>query len=116
MTKNISCIEKCAKLMGIDYYGHAVGKVYRSGLSGYDQEPVEFNPLTNKSDLMDLECAIGIDVGWHDDSVIAKFYWSGIVKHKAWANFKDHPDKQTALAHAVVDVACQIYDRKFGGE
>lgn len=109
MTKNISSIEKCAKLMGIDYYGHAVGKVYRSGLSGYDQEPVEFNPLTNKSDLMGLECTLGIDVTWLVEGVRASNYDDGVFQVDIY--FADHPDKFTARAHAVIAVAVQIYDR-----
>ena len=108
----LSKIEKCARLMGYE------GSMFRTG-GGFliEGKTVEtggiFNPLTNKSDLMDLMCAVGIGVDWFEEVIIAGVLESGCA---AEVEYSDHPDKQTALAHAVVDVACQIYDRKFRGE
>lgn len=109
---NLSKIEKCAKLIGYE------GSMFRTG-GGFliEGKTVEtggiFNPLTNKSDLVDLMCAVGVDANWDEVGVLCGEHENG---HWDWGYFKDHPDKQTALAHAVVDVACQIYDRQFGGE
>lgn len=107
----LSKIEKCAKLIGYE------GSMFRTG-GGFliEGKTVEtggiFNPLTNKSDLVDLMCAVGIDVAWRECSAVALTSSSVF----AFGVFAAHPDKQTALAHAVVDVAVQIYDRQFGGE
>ena len=101
---NLSKIEKCARLMG---YGGVDGIV---PIPTPDGQWREFNPLTNKADLVDLMCAVGIDVEWFNDIVLV---WAPMVCNDN-QTISDHPDKQTALAHAVVDVACQIYDRQFG--
>ena len=98
-------IEKCARLMG---YGGVDGIV---PIPTPDGQWREFNPLTNKADLVDLMCAVGVDANWDEVGVLCGEHENG---HWDWGYFKDHPDKQTALAHAVVDVACQIYDRQFG--
>ena len=107
----LSKIEKCARLMGwevIGTFADGSPNVFRNGT-----ENNSFRPLTNKADLVDLMCAVGIDFQWHDYAVLAVCTIKGVCE---WGYFDDHPDKQTALAHAVVDVACHIYDRKFGGE
>lgn len=109
----LTTIEKAAKLMGL-----TIIKVHSEGLlveRGVFHMP--FNPYTSKSDLMDVECALGIDVEWneateyvfaakrnaHREYLAAKFEYS-----------KNHPNKFTARAHAVMAVVEQIYDRQFG--
>ena len=104
----LSKIEKCARLMQLSYKVSG-DRVWLQ----YDTSKREYNPLTNKADLVDLMCAAGIDANWDEVGVLCGEHENG---HWDWGYFKDHPDKQTALAHAVVDVACQIYDRQFGGE
>lgn len=110
-------IEKCARLMGIVYSEVIGGRLVLHDSNGFGH-PINFDPLTNKSDLVDLMCAAGIDVEWSDDEsmVVAYSKQLGCLEIPVAETCADHPDKQTALAHAVVDVACQIYDRKFGGE
>ena len=112
----LSKIEKCARLMGYERDGES--QIYyrpinvnAQQIESGDYPIMTFNPLTNKSDLVDLMCAVGIDFQWHDDAVLAICNIQSLCE---WGYFKDHPNKKTALAHAVVDVAEQIYDRKFG--
>lgn len=104
-----SQIEKITRLMGwkfletVDYEGEPYHIVCK-GAEG----TVGFNPSTDKSDLMDVECVLGIDVEWHEDYVqtwVTEFIWSE-------QKYIEHPDKFTARAHAVCAVAEQIYDRK----
>ena len=112
----LSKIEKCARLMGYEPLGINIYGAFEVDKSKSKKElhaASTFNPLTNKADLVDLMCAVGIDFQWHDYAVLAVCTIKGVCE---WGYFKDHPDKQTALAHAVVEVAVQIYDRKFGGE
>ena len=106
----LSKIEKCASLMGIVYSEVIGGRLVLHDSNGFGH-PINFDPLTNKADLVDLICAVGIDANWDEVGVLCGEHENG---HWDWGYFKDHPDKQTALAHAVVDVACQIYDRQFG--
>lgn len=110
---NISNIEKAAKLMGWDdcdvqlIAGHCF-------VSAEDDTVKDFNPITNKADLVDLEnalpsiciimnlkmCIVTVD---KDDGTGGEW--------EADEYFKDHPDKFTARAHAVMAVVEQIYDR-----
>lgn len=103
-------IEKCARLMGWEYEV-VLGDVFVPETIPDLPDWRSFNPLTNKADLVDLMCAVGIDFQWHDYAVLAVCTIKGVCE---WGYFDDHTDKQTALAHAVVDVACQIYDRRDG--
>lgn len=101
-------IEKCARLMCIEEY-----KVINGHLYPVKDMRRPFNPLTNKSDLMDLECALGMDVYWsYSDSVFAHNFSAEHGEIEILADLKDYPDKFTARAHAVVAVAVQIYDRR----
>lgn len=114
----LSKIEKCAKLMGYEIDSLVDSGVWiikqAKPLTRTGDLPLRlFNPLTNKSDLVDLMCAVEIGFDWFEEVIIAGVLESGCA---AEVKIADHPDKQTALAHAVVDVACQIYDRQFGGE
>lgn len=105
-------IEKCAKLMGYTIAERKPDFNYYH----LDADSVgTFDPLTNKSDLMDLECALGIDIDWIDFNVAEGFVHANVfvgdemLKHLEL--FADHPDKFTSRAHAVIAVAVQIYDR-----
>lgn len=73
---------------------------------------VGFNPLTDQSDLMDVECALGIDV-LHDEEYITAEYWQhGLLEFddkKRIANYAHN--KFTARSAAVCAVAEQIYDK-----
>lgn len=115
-------IEKCAKLMGLKLaesltkekpHFHPCGSLYvwRTDMPELIM-PRWFNPLTNKPDLMDLECAIGIDITWLMTGASASNYDDGAFQVDSY--FADHPDKFTARAHAVMAVVEQIYDRREG--
>jgi hypothetical protein len=111
-----SQIEKIARLMGYDHAGVknisgdlAVTKTKRQINATW------FNPLTNKADLMDVECAL--------DNICVTMNFSLVIVEvdtadgsgncfEAVAKYADHPDKFTARANAVCAVAEQIYDRK----
>ena len=107
-------IEKAAKLMGYEYLGNIGGFFFKDAQG----VAIEFNPYTNKADLVDAECALGIDVDWIDFNVAEGFVHANIfvgdemLKHLEL--FADHPDKFTARANAVMAVVEQIYDAKFG--
>lgn len=108
MTKNISSIEKCAKLMGcekVDDIGFI--RIEPDGSRG-----TWFNPRTNKADLMDLECALGIAIYWDGDWVSAFSFAHPTGDVEAVAHYANHPTKFAARAEAVIAVAVKIYDRR----
>lgn len=111
--KNISDIEKCAKLMGYEPMGTNIYGVFEVDKQPENKQPhtaSTFNPYTNKADLMGVECALLVDIEWHENYVLA---W---VDEWTWEEqqYADHPDKFTARAHAVMAVVEQIYDAKYG--
>jgi hypothetical protein len=108
----LTTIEKAAKLLGHDL-SKVTGTHPHLGLF-IDEGPEFrqwFNPYTNKADLMDVECTLGIDIEWFDTVVMAYKYGTGINVRGILA---DHPNKFTARAHAVMAVVEQIYDRREG--
>lgn len=118
MTKNISSIEKCAKLMGLGIIDGI------APIPTPDGQWREFNPLTNKSDLMDLECALGIDIDWIDFNVAEGFVHANIfvgeemLKHLEL--FSDHqtkfttpqPDIVAELVKALEIYSDRLYEHK----
>lgn len=120
----LTTIEKAAKLMGYEIstpeldtlamtMPHSKGSAWvTKGAGGW----VWFNPYTNKADLMDVECALGIDVFWvnSEDIIIASYSEYSTVDSAELV--ADHQDKFTARSHAVMAVVEQIYDRQFGGK
>jgi hypothetical protein len=108
----MNCIEKAARLIGIE------GEMFLAGggflIAGKTVQTCGiFNPYTNKADLMDVECELGIDIEWFDTVVMAYKYGTGINVREILA---EHHDRFTARAHAVMAVVEQIYDKQFGGE
>lgn len=107
-------IEKAAKLMGWEVVGtfaDGTPNIMRDGTINNS-----FKPYTNKPDLMDLECALGIDVMWNDGaecvSARQRTYASqDLIGIKDTQYFSSHPNKFTARANAVMAVVEQIYDR-----
>lgn len=101
--------------------GYEVRKNFRGVLcrvidnTGHEeQDLIVFNPLTNKSDLMDVECAL--------DNICVTMNFSLVIVEvdtadgsgncfEAVAKYADHPDKFTARSAAVCAVAEQIYDK-----
>lgn len=107
-------IEKIARLMGcekVDDMGFI--RIHPDGSRG-----AWFDPLTNKGDLMDVECALEIDVEWqHTDGYLSAKWWDfKDVFASGRVYLKDHPDKFTARATAVLNVAEQIYDHRTEGK
>lgn len=104
----LNLIEKIAKLMGLSYTISG-DRVWLQ----YDTSKREYNPLTNKVDLMDVECLLGIDIKWFPISVMAITWYEKLLCSKL-INFKVYnDDKLLARAHAVCFVAEQIYDRRY---
>lgn len=102
----ITNIEKAAKLMVDEVEGlNTVGTAIL--LNG-----PAFNPYTNKADLVDVECELGIDIEWNDgaECVHAVKRTKNLDEYK-YEFFSNHPDKFTARAHAAMAVVEQIYDR-----
>lgn len=107
-------IEKIARLMGYSI-------VERKPDFNYYQIGVDtvgtFDPLTNKSDLMELECEIGIDVQWSVHRVYAGFEPNDEMTPISETSYISHfSDKFTARAHAVCALAEQIYDNRTEGK
>lgn len=107
----ITTIEKAAKLMGWDdcdvqlIAGHCF-------VSAEGDTVKDFNPYTNKSDLMDLECALEIHIEWYSDNTVRAMFFEDTFHEEKTVSILHHDnDKFTASAHAVVAVAVQIYDR-----
>ncbi len=109
----LTTIEKCAKLMGYELSEWHPPAMEHLGatINGGGKDKMFFNPYTNKADLVDVECALEIDIEWFDTVVMAYKYGTGINVREILA---DHPDKFTARAHAVMAVVEQIYDRREG--
>jgi hypothetical protein len=109
--KPVSQVEKIATLIGYDHSGRrkingdlAVLKTKRQINATW------FNPITNKSDLMDVELSItGLMIIEGGSYILVKA--SGF--NPEFEEYKNHNnDKFTARAAAVCAVAEQIYDRK----
>ena len=112
----LTTIEKAAKLIGYKTWDQACDEGIFVGETG-EVDLELFNPYTNKSDLMDVECELGIDVEWDNAASgpnvkCAKRIGSKFAYSKVWLD--NHPDKFTARAHAVMAVVEQIYDRREG--
>lgn len=109
-------IEKCARLMGLDYEVIGNDIFVPETIPDLPAHRI-FNPLTNAQDREDLMCSIsniGVSMNYSlvivdSDKEDGKGGTFGAVE-----DYKNHPTKQAALAHAVVSVAVQIYDSKFG--
>lgn len=116
----LTSIEKAAKLMGYEPLGTNIYGVFEVDKQPENKQPhtaSTFNPYTSKSDLSDVIDELGIDVEWneaaeyvfaakrnaHREYLAAKFEYS-----------KNHSNKFTARAHAVMAVVEQIYDARFG--
>ena len=111
----LTTIEKAAKLLGLHELEYRRGSdawYYTNPDSGRE----EFNPYTNKADLVDVECALGIAFWWGADDISAWSCAEGFNDEDITGrgNYADHPDKFTARAHAVMAVVEQIYDRREG--
>jgi hypothetical protein len=121
----LTTIEKAAKLMGLKYH-----RVFEEGLEtefsyedyvGDNSSRREwfdlFNPYTNKADLMDVECALGIDIRFEAKGDIKEdvhvYYEGSEGVFMEDVRVKDG-DRFTARAHAVMAVVEQIYDRREG--
>lgn len=116
----LTTIEKAAKLMGYEPLGTNIYGVFEVDKQPENKQPhtaSTFNPYTSKSDLMNVECELGIDVDWFADEKV-RAYWRDYTNHKRFKCYgmfsSDHPNKFTARAHAVMAVVEQIYDSNFG--
>lgn len=117
-------IEKCAKLMGYERDGDGESKIYyrpinvtAQQIESGDYPVMTFNPFLRQSDLMDFICFIGIDISWGKDRVYVDFTFNDEFKPISHIEYiPQYSGKFTALAHAVIAVAVQIYDKQFGGE
>lgn len=112
----LTTIEKAAKLMGLEYEVIADDVFIPETIPDLPDWRL-FNPYTSKSDLMDVECELGIDVVWDDIKmlVVAEYWRHGILEFDCLKRFANYDwNKLTARAHAVMDVVEQIYDAKFG--
>jgi hypothetical protein len=113
--KPIGQVEKIARLMGLNY---VINTDQVSVLVPFSIGYIPFNPLTNKSDLMDVECALEVNVLWSPsnkgrlDYLVANVSTHQINESTGFIYINDHNnDKFTARAHAVCAVAEQIYDK-----
>jgi hypothetical protein len=104
---NITDIEKCARLIFCDF--------------GKQMIEAGFNPRTNKADLMDLECElIGFSLNSDEHCVYVgalrkhPYVYGEYFQHRHTEKFTDHQTKFAARAEAVIAVAVQIYDAKYG--
>ena len=116
----ITNIEKAAKLMGYDFIKPVEGYIGSIVITDRVGRPVkDFNPYTNKADLVDVECALEIQVFWNPEGMVTvnKIYCHSALHStviQIEEDLDDHPDKFTARAHAVMAVVEQIYDARFG--
>lgn len=88
-------VDKIARLM----YGHTKPRSL-------------FDPLHNKSDLMDVENNLHIDVRQNDENIVAELWEHGLMSFddmKRIANYSHC--RFTARSHAVCAVAEMIYDK-----
>lgn len=104
-------MEKIARLIGYEYSHEGKnGNHWVNKPNEYESDT--FNPLTNKSDLMDVENAFYTTLMNILPSRIE--FWGAIggEHSEITVYIDDYPDKFTARAHAVCAVAEKIYDRK----
>lgn len=95
-------VEKIANLMGLSYTISG-DRVWLQ----YDTSKREYNPLTNKVDLMDVECALELAIDWYSHDI--QVWKSEFIFDTQ--EYEKHTDKFTARAHAVCAVAEMIYDK-----
>jgi len=109
----LTTIKKAAKLMGYKVFDNTCDEGIFVGETGEGDLEL-FNPLTNKADLMDLECAFA---SLHMNILPSRIEFWGVIGHEhaeTVVYIDDHPNKFTARAHAVMAVVEQIYDRREG--
>ena len=118
MAQDITDIEKAARLMGYELseWHPPAMKHLGATINGGGKAKMFFNPYTNKADLMDLECELGVDVSWdgHKEAVSAEIWKHGLLEFMSLEEVSDHPTKFAARAEAVIAVCVQIYDAKYG--
>lgn len=110
MSDDNSKLIKCAKMMG-----HSVtdtgDDIIVKDLRG---NPIYFRPLSQGTSVLALICELGIDIYWYEDKdrVIAQqISKAGSVKVHG-ETISSHGNKELALAHAVVNLACVLYDSR----
>lgn len=99
--------------VGFSSTGNAVIKILGGGPESCLAK--EWNPLTNDTDLVDMECQMSLETIWAEDRCIAKA-WFAKRCFAAHELYSENPSRRAARAMASLRVVAEIGRRMESGE